>query len=112
MTRPRKTSPFPSAYKVLADHDNSTTPTIPAPPMPELLDACRHKGVKCTGCGKHDELAIDWQHALIMNDEGDMEDEWFCKLCFKRETTPQPYRYESSRLEYPEDRPFAKTKKR
>lgn len=112
MSRTRKSSPFPSAYKVLSQLEESSTPTIPAPPLPELLDACRHDGVTCAGCGQFDDLGIDWQHALIMNDEGDMEDEWFCKICFKREISPQPYRYEASRLDHSEERPFSKAKKR
>lgn len=107
-----KHSPFPSAYKVIADLEVSRIPTIPAPPLPELLDATRHQGVVCKVCATYDELAIDWQHAIVMNDDGDVEEEWFCRVCFKNETKPSPYRYEAYALDGAVDEPFRKNKKK
>lgn len=111
MTRARSRSPFPNAYKVIAEAENERTATIPAPPLPELLAACTHQGVTCAGCGTFDDLGFDWNHAVVISDEGDLSDEWYCKLCFKRETSPLPYKYKARVLDNAVDEPFRKKKK-
>lgn len=110
MNRSRKSSPFPTAYRVIADAENDRTLTIPAPPSDTLLEACKHRGATCSVCGEFDEIAFDWGHGVVMNDDGDVVDEWYCKLCYKRELAPSPYRFQSYKLDNAVDEPFNKKK--
>jgi hypothetical protein len=110
MSRSRKFSPFPTAYKIINDHENNATPTVRMSVLPELLDVCRHRGVTCAHCGTFDELGFDWSHAVII-EKGAAKHSWYCKLCFKQETSPEPYSYSSTGLDGAIEEPFSKPKK-
>lgn len=105
-------SHFPNALRVLSELESSKDRTISSTPRPELLDACRHRGVICRICGTFDELGIDWHHVLVMNNEGDVNhQEWYCRICFKDETKSPPYLYNSNNLDKAVDEPFKKLPK-
>lgn len=84
--RKRSTSPFPSAYKVITDHENDKKKTVRVGPTVELLQGCRElNGVKCKNCDTWDETGVDWHIVIFMEEDATPKYSWYCKLCFKSE---------------------------
>lgn len=104
--RIRSSSPFPSAYKVLADVEISTKKTIKVPAAWEHLLACKQRdGVKCKNCNTWDETGLDWNVVVFMEEDASPKYSWFCKLCFRAEDHPKSsYVYSGVELENSTDK--------
>lgn len=82
--RKRSRSPFPSAYKVLAEAEQSNRKTVRVGPTIELLQGCKeHDGVKCKNCNTWDETGVDWHMVVFLEEEATPKYSWYCKLCFR-----------------------------
>lgn len=111
-TRTKSISPFPSAYKVICDFEIDCTPTKVWTPSQDLLDACKRNEYVCSGCGELGEVDYDWSMAVILNEDGDSTQRWYCKLCFHDDTKePAPYAYKGNGLDNAEETPFRQSKK-
>jgi hypothetical protein len=110
MNKGRSKTPFPQAYRVINDIENDKCQTIPAEPLPELLDACRHRGLTCAHCSRYDDLGFQWHHTIIIKN-GVFCHSWYCPPCFKLGTLPSPYSYNSTELPSSIEEPFAKKRK-
>jgi len=99
--RKRSSSPFPSAYKLLAAHDNDKKKTIIVPPTLELLRGCAElNGVHCKNCHTWDETGVDWHIVVFMQEDASPVYEWYCKVCFKPdEHVRSDYVYSGKQLE-------------
>lgn len=82
--RIRSKSPFPSAYRIIANLEVDKEPTLQVPVSQELLEACkRRQGVRCDNCGTWDETGLDWNMVATIEEGGDPSYKWYCKVCVK-----------------------------
>ncbi len=125
LRRVKKTyTPFPQAYRVISDYENSLTDTAVVYPSTELIQASKNiNGVFCEACGGWNETGLDWNMICFLDDQGNPKNIWYCDNCALRayveedfeEVTPSPsqipardtrYKYNKTDLDFATESPF------